>query len=174
MKKKIILYLILVCVVIGGVFLWIEKNKNQKENDGNNNGVVVKETASFCYYYFNKTDHGLYDQALLRLNINGENVSGEFDNYPAGKDSKVGTFEGTVGPLNQETTGRTASLWWNSLTRGRQVKEELNIEFGDSNASALYGEMIDRGDGVYVYKDKTQMFFGPSLSQISCESPEFK
>jgi hypothetical protein len=34
--------------------------------------------------------------------------------------------------------------------------------------------MTDRGDGVYVYKDKKELSFGPSLSQISCEDLDEK
>ena len=171
MKKNIIVFVVLICVLIGvvlGGFLLTKKNKNQVKNE-NTNQLVAKEPVSLCYYYSNKTDRGLYDKAFLRLDINGENVSGEFNNYPAEKDSKIGIFSGTVGPLDQKIMGRTAELWWNSLAEGMQIKEELNIEFGDGSASALYGEMADRGDGVYIYKNKTELFFGPSLGQISCE-----
>ena len=171
MKKNIIILVVLICILIGvvlGGFLLTKKDKNQTRVD-NPNQIVTKEPVSLCYYYSNKTDNSLYDKAFLRLNINGENVNGEFNNYPAEKDSKVGTFSGTVGPLDPKIMGRTANLWWSSLAEGMQVKEELNVEFGDGSASALYGEMVDRGDGVYVYKDKTKLSFGPSLGQISCE-----
>jgi hypothetical protein len=166
MRKKISILIIIVLLLIIGFLLF------------RNNKVISptiteeqKNPVSLCYYYLNKTDNGLYDKSWLRLDItNGVNVSGEFDSYPAEKDSKVGTFSGTAGLLNQNTMGRTAELWWNSLAEGMQVKEELNVEFGDGSASALYGEMVDRGDGVYVYKDKTALSFGPSLSQIDCEA----
>lgn len=165
MKKKIIILIVVALLLIAGFFFV----KNNKVISPTIDKEIQKNPVSLCYYYSNKTDQGLYDKTWLRLNIKGENVSGEFDNYPAEKDSKIGTFEGTVGPLNQKTTGRTASLLWNSLAEGMQVKEELNVEFGDGSASALYGEMVDRGDGVYVYKDKKELSFGSSLGQISCE-----
>jgi hypothetical protein len=165
MKKKIIISIVVVLVLVAGFFFF----KNNKVVSPTVDNQEQKNTVSLCYYYLNKTDRGLYDKAWLRLDLNGEKVTGEFDNYPAEKDSKVGTFSGTVGSLNQNTMGRTAELWWNSLAEGMEVKEELQVEFGDGSASALYGEMVDRGDGVYVYKDKTEMSFGPSLGQISCE-----
>ncbi len=171
MKKNVIVFIVLICFLVGVVLggFWLIKNNKNKIKDENTNQVIVKEPVSLCYFYSNKTDSGLYDKASIRLDINGENVTGEFNNYPAEKDSKIGTFSGTVGPLDPKIMGRTAKLWWNSLAEGMQVKEELNIEFGDGSASALYGEMVDRGDGVYIYKDKTELSFGPSLGQISCE-----
>jgi hypothetical protein len=165
MRKKIVILIVVVLLIIAGVFL-VRNNKVVSPVVDNK---VQKNTVSMCYQYQNKTDRGFYDKTYLRLNINGEKVTGEFNNYPAEKDSKIGTFEGTVSPLDPKIMGRTASLWWNSFAEGMQVKEELDIEFGDGSASALYGEMIDRGDGVYVYKDRRELSFGPSLGQISCE-----
>ena len=166
MKKKISILIIVVLLIIIGFLLF----RNYKVISP----TITEEQkirVSLCYYYSNKTDNGLEDRAWLRLDItNGTNVSGEFDNYPAEKDRKTGAFIGTAGPLNQNTMGRTAELWWNSSAEGMQVKEELNVEFGDGSASALYGEMVDRGDGVYVYKDKTALSFGSSLSQIDCDT----
>ena len=160
--------IILIIVFIGGYFLLDKKDSTLK--------VRVEEEAkkeeiskiSLCYNYNGKVGD-FYDKAWLRLDIRGENVSGEFNNYPAEKDSKVGNFEGTVGPLDQRMMGRSASVWWNSLAEGMEVKEELNINFGEGSAVALFGEMIDRGDGVYVYKDKRNLTPGFQLGQISCE-----
>jgi hypothetical protein len=167
MKYKIILLVFLLLILILG-FFFVKNNKALSPSPVINE-IKQEDTVSLCYYYSNKTDRGFYDKTYLRLNISGEKVTGEFSNYPAEKDSKVGTFEGVVGSVDKSSMGRTAELWWDSFAEGMKVKEELNIEFGDGSASALYGEMIDRGDGVYVYKNKTEIFFGPSLGQISCE-----
>ena len=157
--------IILVLVLLGGYLLL--NNKNLKEEGKVDE--VKKGTVSLCYYYSNKTSSGLYDRSWVRLDINDENVSGEFNNYPAEKDSKIGKFEGTVGPLDQRMMGRTASVWWNSLAEGMEVKEELIINFGEGSAVAMFGEMVDRGDGVYLYKDKRNLTPGFNLSQVSCE-----
>jgi hypothetical protein len=161
---KIFYSVIVVCVVVVGIYLILTNSKKEPDII-----QAVKEPVSLCYIYSNKTDRGFYDKASIRLDINGENVSGEFKNIPAEKDSKVGKFKGTVGPLDKEIMGRTANLWWDSMAEGMQVKEELIIEFGDGSASALFGEMVDRGDGVYVYKNKNELSFGTELWQISCE-----
>lgn len=168
MKKSSIFLIIIFLSIVILVSYFVFKN-NEKEIVITPTIPIKEEPISLCYYYLEKNENGLYDKAYLRLDILGEKVIGEFNNFPAEKDSKTGNFEGTVGPLDPKIMGRTANLWWNSFAEGIQVKEELLVEFGDGSASALYGEMIDRGDGVYLYKDKKEIFFGPSLSQISCD-----
>ena len=106
----------------------------------------------------------------LKLNITGDKVTGEFNNLPAESDSKVGAFEGTVGPLDQSIMGRHANVWWDSRAEGMEVKEELALQFGDGSATAGFGEMIDRGDGVYIYKDKTNLTYIESMSQTDCQT----
>lgn len=135
------------------------------------------EPVSLCYYDFKKTESGLYDKSWLRLNLSGEKgekVSGEYNSYPAEKDSKSGSFAGVAGPLDQKMMGRLATLWWDTFGEGMQVKEELVVVFGEGSASIAYGEMVDRGDGVYVYKDKSKLTYGFSMSQIACEDLDEK
>lgn len=147
-----------------------EKNKevknDLKEEEGTVSNIVP---VDMCYYRSESTSSGFLDRSWLKLKISGENVTGEFQNLPAEKDSKVGKFEGTVGPVNQRTMSRTANVWWNSFAEGMNAKEEFIINFGDGSASVGFGEMIDRGDGVYVYKDKNNLYYQPSMSQIDCE-----
>jgi hypothetical protein len=133
------------------------------------NTPVTEEPVSLCYIYAKETPSKLFDKYWIRLDILGNKVSGEFDNIPAEKDSKTGDFEGTVGPVDQKEMARTADVWWNTFGEGITAKEQLLIKFGDGSASPGAGELIDRGDGVYVYKDKNNLFYNFSLSQISCE-----
>ena len=122
-----------------------------------------------CYYRADKTDRGFYDKAWIKLNILDEKITGEFQHLPAESDSKVGTFEGTVGPVDKVSMSRKANVWWNSEAEGMNVKEELIIEFGEGSATVGFGEMIDRGDGVYVYKDKNNLTYIKQMNQMDCE-----
>jgi hypothetical protein len=54
------------------------------------------------------------------------------------------------------------------------VTEQLKIEFGEGSAVALFGEMVDKGDGVYIYKDNTKLTSGFQMSQTDCESLDDK
>ncbi len=161
--KTLIFIVVLVILAVGTLLF---KNKTPKENTTGDS--TVKETVSLCYYYFKITPRDFYDRAWLRLNINDTTVNGEFRNYPAEKDSKIGIFNGTI-TARDASGNRTAALWWDSLAEGMQVKEELIIDLSDTTAHVNFGEMVDRGDGVYVYKDKTTLMFGPTLPQISCD-----
>jgi len=171
MKKTAKIVVVLIILIIIGYFFF--QNIEKKENVDISNDTqkpIISEPVKLCFYFSKKTDRDFYDKAWLKLDILEDKIFGEFRNYPAEKDSKIGNFEGTVGPLNPEIMGRTAMVWWDSLAEGMQVKEELQIEFGDGSAVVLFGEMEDRGDGVYAYKDKTKLTPGPTLSQMDCSS----
>jgi hypothetical protein len=165
--KKILLIIVVGVGVVVGILYFINKEEIITP-------VVVPPAtvdvnkAQLCFYGENKTQNGLYDMAWLKMNIAGDKVTGEFRNLPAEKDSKVGTFEGDVGPVDKTMMARTANVWWDSMAEGMQVKEQLRIIFGEGNASAGFGEMVDRGDGVYVYKDATQLTYGMSMTDVAC------
>jgi len=157
MKKRNIITLVIFILLIGGVFLanFFSKKAN--------------ETRDLCYSYYHKTDRGFYDKVWLEMKITSDQVTGQFDNYLAEKDSKIGAFSGVVGPLDQKAMSRRADVFWDTYAEGMHVSEELLLDFGDGSAVVLFGEAYDRGDGVYIYKDKTKLIpSGPTLSQVDC------
>lgn len=166
-KIQQVVLITFIIIIALGIFLGTRLKKDIKIID---NGANTEEKApiELCYYRGDKTSGGFYDVAWLKLNILGDKVTGEFNNLPAESDSKIGKFEGTVEPLVPEIIGRRATVWWDSLAEGMNVKEELAIEFDDGSATAGFGEMVDRGDGVYVYKDKTNLYYIKGMSQIDC------
>lgn len=169
---KIIIIVLLGITVIGAVIMNIiaeKKTEIKIETPLVNTVTEIKEPIKICYYRADKTNNNYYDKVWLKLNILDEKITGEFYNLPAESDSKIGKFEGTVGPVDKMSMSRKAMVWWDSLAEGMQVKEELLIEFGDGSATVGFGEMIDRGDGVYIYKDKTKLTYIKSMSQIDCE-----
>lgn len=168
--KSTILITLAIIIFFGSFFYFRETKKIDKSTNNKTEEFPDKiPTIDLCYYNFSKTNNNLYDKSWLKISITGENVSGEFQNLPAEKDSKVGKFEGTVGVLNQNTMSRRANTWWNSLAEGMNNKEELIIDFGDGSAAVGFGEMINRGDGVYVYKNKNNLYYQSPMSQIDCE-----
>lgn len=171
-KIKEIILIALIVIIIGAVVFSISPKKEhvlQTPVENPNTTVEQPQTYNLCYYRGDKTTSGFYDVAWLKLNLTGDKVTGEFDNLPAEKDSKIGTFEGTVGSLDQVAMARHANVWWNSLAEGMSVKEELAITFGDGSATVGFGEMVNRGDGVYVYKDKNNLTYIKQMGQIDCE-----
>ena len=159
--KKIFISLAVVVILILAFFLFFKKeNKVAVISE-----PTTKEPISICYANIKATDRNFYDQFLLRLDLAGDKVTGNFVSSPAEKDLKIGTFAGTVGALDQKAMARTADVIWDASAEGTQNKEELIISFGDGSASILGGEMVDQGDGVYVYKDKTKLT--PSYPELS-------
>lgn len=130
---------------------------------------LAPKPIKLCFYKETKTSRGLYDVSWLSMNLNGSKVTGEFQNLPAEKDKKVGLFEGTVSDVDKVAMARTADVWWDSMAEGMQVKEQLKIMFGEGDARAAYGEMVDRGDGVYIYKVGSKLTYGETMTDIACE-----
>ena len=169
MFKKILLLILISAVVI----LTLSFFTNKKEVEAPTNPVVenpIPETITLCFYKETPPNEiGLSDVAWLKMNLTGDKVTGEFRNLPAEKDSKVGTFEGVVGTVDKYAMARTADVWWDSMAEGMTVKEELRIVFGEGTAQAGFSEMVDRGDGVYVYKDKENIGYWQEMTDVSCD-----
>ncbi len=165
--KKIFISLVIIIILGVSLFLFFKKEDKVVVVPK----PVIKEPISICYANIRATDRNFYDQFLLRLDLAGDKVTGNFVSSPAEKDLKTGNFTGTVGALDQKAMARTADVFWNTSAEGMQGTEELIISFGDGSASILGGEMVDRGDGVYVYKDKTKLTPSyPQLSQTDCSN----
>ncbi len=163
--KKALTYILVFIVIIA--FIVTISIRNKKPEISQN--PPAKQPIGMCYRYSKSTSNDLADRALLAMSIVGDTVTGEYQNLPAEKDKKIGTFSGTVGKMDPKISGRIADVWWNSSAEGMNTKEQLNIEFGEGSAVALFGEMVDRGDGVYVYKDSTKLTSGFEMSQVDCD-----
>lgn len=175
--KKIVIISLMVTIIAIIVFNILPKNDTTNIPDSNNTvrsaDVVTPgnpQIYKLCYYNSDKTSSGLYDVSYVGLNVSGESIKGEFNFIPAEKDSKVGLFEGNVGPLVSEPIGQKALVWWNSLAEGMRVKEELEIIYGDGVATVGFGEMEKKEDGVYTYKDKENLTYIKPMVQINCET----
>lgn len=179
MNKKILL---IPLIIFFALIIFLSKDKLFQENTQNQDYLseMVQENPEYflpteekvfnlCFYKEEKVSEELSDVSMLKMTISGNSVSGTYRNIPAEKDSKIGDFSGTVGIVVPEIMGRIADVWWNSFAEGMQTKEELRIIFGEGNASVGYGEMVDRGDGVYIYKNKDEISFWQDLTDVSCD-----
>lgn len=165
MKK--ILAILIVLLVIGLVFSLSRESKPVAQIP------VVPQTqetpTNICYYRSDKTASGLYDRAWLRLNIKDGQVIGEFNNYPAEKDSKIGTFIGEEYRVAQDGPGQYFGTW-DTKAEGMTSKEELLLKTTPIDAQAAFGEMVQGANGTYVYKDKSTVTYQQQMSQIDCGS----
>jgi hypothetical protein len=130
--------------------------------------VDCAQPIAMCYSYEKKTAAGFFDRAVLKMIILDNKITGEYKNLPAEKDSKTGTFEGVVGPMDPKISGRTADVWWNASAEGMTAQEQLKIIFGEGSAVALFGEMKDSEDGRYVYAHPEKLTPGFQMDQKDC------
>jgi len=162
--KKLPIYIVLAVIVLLVIYAFVSKDKKVEVVD--NNPIV--QGVGMCYQYSKENARGIADRAWLKMDIVGDRVTGEYQNLPAEKDKKTGKFSGTVGKMDPKISARLADVWWESSAEGMNVKEQLHITFGEGSAVALFGEMVDKGDGTYVYKDANKLTPGFQMSQVDC------
>ncbi len=150
-------------MVILLIVVLITNKKDTSKEIQNNQNVSMHESV-MCYSYAKEND-----RAWLTMKITGDAIKGEYHNLPAESDSKIGTFEGYMYP-DATTSEAFADVWWYSFAEGVYVMEQLHLGFDTNGAAALFGEMIDRGDGVYVYKDTENLIKGFQMSQVDCDT----
>ncbi len=167
MKKTpfIVTILVLVALVIWGAAYLIKPRLVIESGEV----TEVKQSAQLCYYGSEQTSSSFRDVSWVHLDLAGDQVTGEVRTLPAEKDSKVGTITGTVSSLDPSIMGRLATVIWSTYAEGAEIPEELLVQFGDGGAALAFGEMKDRGDGTYVYANKSNLMYGPTMSQVSCE-----
>jgi hypothetical protein len=166
--KKLLMIIVGIAIISG--IIYISKPKEAQVNIPL--PIVEKPTPNplkLCFYRDKIAGSGYHDISWISINILGDKVNGEFQTLPAEKDKKIGTYEGTVGPVDRVAMARTANVWWSSMAEGMNNKEQLKIVFGEGTAQAAFGEMVDRGDGVYIYKDESKLKFGEPMTDTNCD-----
>lgn len=176
MKNKkqsifIIVLLIIIITILGFIF---RKESTVVPNENTTTNNEDQQPQELCYYRAYKTDRNFYDVFWLKVNTLGNKITGEYHNLPAEKDSKVGTFEGNITSQDPITKNKQSFVMWDSFAEGMNVTEELFVDFGENNARIGFGESFDRGDGVYVFKDKTNLFLQTPMNKIDCDSLDEK
>ncbi len=157
--KKPYPFLIISVLLVLVILVWSE-NKNDQI------GKIVSnpdEEQTLCYQYEQSLSYApeLFDRSILQLQITADDVRGHFSYLPAEKDSKVGAFEGTI-------DDGAASVLWSAVGEGVQVQEELLLEVSATSAVAMFGEMIERTDGVYAYRDRDNLYPGFIMEKVAC------
>lgn len=170
MKKTLVFGGCLVVIIaMAGIFILSKISiSDSMDNPAAIPPMKLRQPIAMCYSYDHVVSSGYHDKETLTLMIAGEKVTGEYKYQPAEKDSKTGTFEGMVGPMDPKISARTADVWWNVLAEGMQATEQLKIQFGEGSAVAFFGEMKDSEDGRYVYAHPEKLTPGFQMDQKDC------
>lgn len=134
---------------------------------------VATAPQNLCYYSTMDAPHGFKDIYWIRMTLPdgikiGEKVSGEFRSLPAESDSKVGPFTGTISTTPSVTSEGKIDAWWTASAEGMTNTEQLTLKFTDQKILAGFAEMVDRGDGTYVYKDPNNIPYWKEIPAVDC------
>ncbi len=160
---------ILGLLVLAAIIILIVKTpKAETPMPGDDDSSVTEnpnvDATQLCYIW--NTEAG--DKAQLSIDIRGKNVTGELNWLQAEKDKKTGIFSGTISEVDLDTLDYTINAIWQTEAEGVKVPEELRIILNGDIAKPGFGEMVDRGDGTYVYAHPESLSYEPNLSQTDC------
>jgi|GEM_PF-788817 len=165
--KKILI--ILAVIAAFAIFFIISSSKTSEEQE-----IAGETFQSLCFYQENNLESGFQDRTWLRVeNTTNQtgilSVTGEYVYLPAEKDSKRGKFIGSVSLNPEDQTYLKTNTLMTAVAEGMTTAEEFYFEFNPIEAKIGFGEMVDRGDGVYVYANKENINYSQILPSISCD-----
>jgi hypothetical protein len=121
--------------------------------------TTPKENSSDCYIYIKNRD-----TASLKLNITGEELTGELNYKLFEKDSNTGKIAG-------EIKGDTIIAEYTFDSEGiRSVREVVFVRKDDGNIYEGTGDVVEK-DGKMVFKDRSALKFSPTMvfSKTECK-----
>lgn len=169
--KKIILILLIIITLILIVFSLLKNLSVNKITDSE----ISIDNKEYCYYKEDFKTSGYRDVAWMKISEDGNTVEGEFRNLPAETDSKVGLFTGLIIKSDLKNNTKTADVVWDTFAEGMNNKEQLIFDYGNDFAIVYFGEMQEEGEsGVYVFKDKNNLFPQNKMNNMDCLELEEK
>ncbi|WP_316816155.1 hypothetical protein [Pedobacter nyackensis] len=110
-----------------------------------------RTSSSDCYVYIKNRD-----TASLKINIEGEELTGELDYKLFEKDSNKGTIAG-------EMKGDTIIAEYTFDSEGmRSVREVVFVKKDDGKIYEGSGDVMEKG-GKMIFKDRSTLKFGPAI-----------
>ena len=169
-KKTILILLIITTIFL--IVLSLVENPSINKTTGEK---IPAENKEYCYYRENPNESDYSDIAWMKILENKNTVEGEFRNLPAETDSKVGLFTGLIIRSDLKNNTRTADVVWDNFAEGMNNKEQLIFDYGNDFAIVYFGEMQEEGEsGVYVFKDKNNLFPQNKMNNMDCLELEEK
>src|SRR5690606_23769906 len=133
---------------------------------------VAEQTIERCYAQKDlqeiDAETTLYGFSFLRANINGMEVEGTYENYPAEKDAMYGSFMGEVN-VDTNSGAYLLTTLYSYSAEGMENTEEKYFILNTDQAYVGYGEMSEQDNGLYMYSDPTMVDFTYTIPMVSCE-----
>lgn len=136
-------------------------NENKSKQATENSEVIAVDTtftatqpktsSSNCYVYIKNRD-----TASLKINMDGEELTGELNYRLFEKDSNKGTIAG-------EMKGDTIIAEYTFDSEGmRSVREVIFVKRDDGNIYEGTGDMMEKS-GKMVFRDRSSLKFSPTM-----------
>lgn len=145
-------------VIMGLAFFACKTKTEENQIVADDESVVEIETSVMENLCFSKNDNGFVQE--MKIEIEEDNVTGEFNTIPVEKDASMGTISGTK-------TDNTITAVYEYMIEGQVQREEISIVLNDAAAVItrpgkveVNGEVIERDGGMETVLD---------LPKVSCQ-----
>ncbi len=132
-----------------------------KEQPANGSRCYLRRTLNPPMIADADTFPGTPDSLYIRLDVVGELANGVYDWIPGEKDSKTGTFTGTL------ENGLVTALYTYEA-EGMTAKEEVLFKIEPDGLRIGSGELME-SEGIWLFKDKSKAEFGPLVQAVACK-----
>ena len=133
---------------------------------------LTSQTIERCYAHKDlqeiDEETTLYGFSFLRATINGMQVEGSYENYPAEKDAMYGSFMGEVN-VDANSGAYLLTTLYAYSAEGMENTEEKYFILNTDQAYVGYGQMSQNDNGLYMYEDPTMVDFTYTIPMVSCE-----
>lgn len=148
---------------------------SNKENAilSKNQNLESQEMRALCFSQSTETGEDIRLKMIFS-GEKGESVEGFLNWKKNSQQESKGSFFGIAGTLNQQKMARTANLWWYIKNDKEMLIQELEIVFGDGSAQIATGPYYDRGDNVFLYKNRGSLLYEINLQQVNCDTEAMK
>lgn len=156
MKPSVLILACLALIVVS----CNSENANKQADDSASKVIAVDTTFTATHPKAHSNDCYVYiknrDTASLKLNIDGEELTGELNYNLFEKDSNKGKIAG-------EMKGDTIIAEYTFDSEGmRSVREVVFVKKDDGNIYEGTGEVMEKG-GKMIFKDRSALKFSPAM-----------
>lgn len=148
---------VVIVIILLGIAVWFIGHRPQT--------APLAQSEAACFYSEVTGSQGLKDISYLRLSGDRGMVTGDLGTLPAEKDAMRGTLTGTI---TDDGAWSMLDAAYTYQAEGMTATEERSIRFDATHAEIAYGEMIDAGDGTWVYKDPSSISYSLSIPRVAC------
>lgn len=169
-KKAIVILVIVLVAIVGIVYFVINKQALLPDEAGVDQNAGLSPLSSkneICYFGETNGEEGK-DSTFVSVNYDGDKVNGVINFIPGERESLVGTYMGTVERSEIPPYQNRLNVLYTAIGEGVTSKQQEVILVNEKDLMMGTGEKYQDKDGVYKYRNATNLTYDKVVPMVSC------